>query len=63
MVAEHLVHDEAVAPVLGFDDHDLLALGPGRLHLEVLAEPDVGNQLAAHVGDVLAVRVLYILCG
>ena len=26
-------------------------------------EPDVGNEFAAHVGDVFAVRVLYVLPG
>ena len=61
MISEHFVHDESVMSVLGFDHHDLLALRPGRVHLEVLAEPDVGNCLAAHVGDVIAVARLDVL--
>ncbi len=63
MVPKHLVHDEAIVAVLGFDDHDLFALRPVRLHPKVLAEPDVGNQLAAHVGDVPAMRVQHVLGG
>jgi hypothetical protein len=29
MISEHLVHDEAVMAVFGFDHHDLLAFRPG----------------------------------
>src|ERR1022692_2199804 len=61
VIAEHVVHHEAVMPVLGFDHHNLLAFRPGGIHLEVLAEPDVGNDFAAHTGEVFAVRVEDVL--
>src|ERR1017187_2064940 len=63
VISQHLVYDEAVVSVLGFHYHDLLALRPLRLHPKILAEPDVGNDLAAHVGDVIAIRVLDVLAG
>ena len=63
MISEHLVDDEAVVPVLGFDHHDLLAFRRAVFHLEVLAEPDVGNEFAAHVRQMIAVRVLDVLAG
>src|ERR1035441_325141 len=34
VIAEHLVHDEAVMPVLGFNHHNLLALRPGGVRSE-----------------------------
>ncbi len=58
VIAEHLVHDKPVAAIFGLDHHDLLAFRPRGLHPEIFAEPDVGNDFAAHVGQVIAVRVL-----
>jgi len=63
MIAKDLVYDEAVMPVFGFDNHDLFALGHRSVHLKILTETDVGDNLAAHVGDVFAVRVQDILAG
>src|ERR1044072_5892920 len=43
--------------MLGFDHHDLLAVRTLRFHLEVFAQPDVRNDLAANVSNVITVCV------
>ncbi len=63
VVPQHLVDDKAEAPVLSFRHHDLLAFRPLRAHLQVLAQPDVGNDLAPDIRQMLAVGIRDVLPG
>jgi len=61
MIADDLVYNESVAPMLGFGDHDLLAFGPFTLYFELFAEADIGDNLATNIRKMFAICLLYVL--
>ena len=63
MLADHLVHHEADPRAIHLGDDDLLDVGVLPLDEEALPERDVGDQVIAHAGEVVAVRPRHVLPG
>ena len=61
VVAQYLVYNEAIAPILGLGDHDLLPLGTLGLYIEEVSEADIWNKLFANICHMLAIGFLKVL--
>jgi len=61
MVAQNLVNNEAVTPILSLGHHDLLSFGALGVYIEEVPEPDIWNKFLANICDMLAVGLFNVL--
>ena len=54
-IAQHFIDDQAIAPLLGFDHHDLFAIRARGTNVKVFAQADVWNDFTPDVGHMLPV--------